>query len=53
MEVGEKVFRSRKFRGYVIDGEIVVLDLMLDVLKLRFRVEYDPIIPWGAFSLFY
>jgi len=47
-----KVFRSREFRGYVIDGEIVVLDLMLDVWRLRVRVGYDPIILWGAFSLF-
>ena len=53
MEVGERACRFRESRGFERDGEIVVLDLMLDVWKLRFRVGYDPIIPWGAFSLFY
>jgi hypothetical protein len=50
VEVEGKVFRCRL---YVIDGGIDVLDLMLDVLMLRVRVGYDPIILLDAFSLFY
>lgn len=53
MEVGERACRSREFRGFGRDGEIAVLDLMLDVWKLKFRVGYDPITLWDAFSLFY
>jgi hypothetical protein len=51
VEVEGKVYR---FRSYVIDAGIDVLDLMLDVLRmLRVRVGYDPIILSDAFSLFY
>jgi hypothetical protein len=40
-EVGGTVCR---FRGFGRDGGIDVLDLMLDVLRKRVRVGYDPII---------
>jgi hypothetical protein len=41
VEVVRWVFRFREFGR---DGEIDVLDLMLDVLRKKVRVGYDPII---------
>jgi hypothetical protein len=52
MEIQEEVVRwVFRFREFGIDGGIDVLDLMLDVLRKRVRVGYEPIILLDAFSL--